>query len=629
MGIASPMIPERNTDGVPRQTIAISTFPPPRIRNFCILAHVDHGKTTLSDAILRRTGVLQRTGDVGCYLDKLEVEKARGITIKAQTCTFFVQDGDASFMLNLIDTPGHADFSYEVTRSLAVCEGAVLLIDANQGIQAQTMANYHAALDRGVEIIPTLSKLDSVLLCEDVGKAQDEIENAMGVFRSEILLTSARKEKGVEHLLKEIIRRFPAPSGDLTSPFRAVIFDVWPDPSSSTVRCLIRVADGTVEPKKRIKCLTSEVALDVIEVGIMYPEPVRTTQLRCGQVGYLLFVINNLGHKGPRIGETLTALNHHATPVVQFKSACPVVFSGLFPDQSTERVRLQHALYKLTSNDPSVTLTPVQCNALGQGWQLGFLGLLHMKIFKERLEQEYDETVLITPAVIQYLCRMRDGTNQKVTAHNFHSLSNQAECFLQPLVHAVVVLERRHVSDVITLLKAFRGEQVNSQNFSGNRLSLTFRLPLAAFCRGVHDRLKKLTSGYGSVEYDEPFYEECNLVKVDICVNKVVVDALSLLCEKVDALTMSRRICCALKNYLPRSTLDIPIVAKMGEKIVARETISGIKKDAARKCHAGDPTRKMKIIENQKKARKRNASRFVGGIEIDQNAIMEVMRSLM
>eukprot|EP00760_Papus_ankaliazontas_P004594 PhM_4_TR11977/c0_g2_i1/m.83914/K03596/lepA; GTP-binding protein LepA len=607
----------------------MTAFPKERIRNFCIIAHIDHGKTTLSDAIMRRTGLLNPNGTVATYLDKLEVEKQRGITIKAQSCSLFVkpdEDKEDIYLLNLIDTPGHVDFAYEVSRSISVCEGAVLLVDAKQGIEAQTMANLQMALDKNATVVPALTKVDSVLHTEEIDEVLGEMEDNVAVLKSEVVMTSAREQLGIEELLKAIVKLVPPPKGDLQKPFRALVFDAWPEPASETLTCLIRVVDGSVKARDKIHFIARKQTVQVKEIGVMYPEPIPTATLQSGQVGYVSFTHPSQERVG--IGDTLSS-DPKAELVAQFKTMSPVVFAGVYPDKDADPLVLQASIDKLMANDPSITISTVSCEALGRGYQLGFLGMLHMKVFQERLETEYNQTVLLTPATVTYRFREEDGTEHDLTAAKWQEVqSNRTKIqFMQPVVTVTLTAPMEYVSPINTLAMEYHGMQVDFKTLRKG-VCLVYKMPLASMARGFFERLKKTTSGFASMEYDEPEYEECDLAKLDIYVNRVRVDALSVLCLKDETYKVGRRVCQALRSHIPRMVLDIPITAQLGGKIIARETVAGIRKDVTHKCHAGDPTRKMKLLDNQKNARKKLASRLVGGVELDQNALLAAMQAI-
>ncbi|KNH06813.1 GTP-binding protein [Perkinsela sp. CCAP 1560/4] len=632
IGIAPPMIPEGNRTGIARTVIDIDYFTPDKVRNFCIIAHIDHGKTTLSDAILRRTGVLRDTGSVPqCgYLDKLDVERERGITVKAQTCTMFLRfpGEDKTFMCNLIDTPGHADFSYEVKRSLSVCESAVLLVDVSQGIEAQTMSNFHLAMEQDVHILPVLSKLDRVLDKSDIGAAEDEMEESLGVFKSEILHTAAKKLLGVECLLEGVVQRCPSPTVNTETTCRATIFDAWPE--KDFVRCFVRVVQGTLREGMGARLHYCATVCKVQQVGIMFPEPVRTPHLCAGHVGYALLPNDALDFSA-LIGETLLDASAPEQSISRaFRPSRPVVFAGFYPDCESDSTSLKRALAMLTTNDPSVTLESTRCAALGNGFQLGFLGMLHMKVFKERLASEFNEIVLVTPASIAYRAQLSNGEEIALDRSAWESHRGQITQFLQPITKATVVCHQNYEGSVRELLeRRYHAIPVDQRTLRWNRTSLIYRLPLLAFSRGLFDQLKIVTSGYGSVEYEDPTYEPCDIVMLSIFVGDTEVEALSMPVERNDAHQVGRRFCQALHKHIPRSTLDVRLTARIGGKIVARETLAGLRKDVTHKCHAGDPTRKMKLLDNQKKARKlNNAKRKVGSIEIGQEAILAAMDTL-
>ena len=631
IGVQPPIASEGNRVGIARKSIDMRYFTPDRVRNFCVIAHIDHGKTTLSDAILRRTGVLKESGDVPQvgYLDKLDVEKERGITVKAQPCSMFIQlpGSSSTIMCNLIDTPGHADFSYEVTRSLAVCEAAVLLVDATQGIQAQTMSNFHLAMERDVHIIPALSKIDRVLQQSDIDAAATEMEDSLGVFSSEIVHTAGKKLHGVESLLTAVVARCPPPQGGPDDDLRATVFDAWPE--RGAVRCFIRIVRGTLREGDAIRLHHRATVSSATEVGIMFPEPVRTTHLSVGHVGYVLLPLETLDVTG-LIGEAVVRPDAPDIAIERpFRPSRPVVFAGFYPDGESDAHALKKALQRLTTNDPSVCMESTKCAALGSGFQLGFLGMLHMKVFKERLANECHEIVLVTPASIDFRAQLRSGEEVALTRTAWTAHAGQIAQFLQPMTNATVVCSEKYATKVRELLeRQHQAIPVDYRMLRFGRVSLIYRIALQAFSRGLYDQLKRVTSGYGSIEYEDPVYEPCDIVLLCIFVGATELEALSTPCERQSAHRVGRGICQTLRAHLSRGVADVPITAQIGGKTVARETLAGVRKNVTHKCHAGDPTRKMKLLENQKRARKLSATRRVDTVEIGQEAILAAMNAM-
>lgn len=643
-------IPKTQQMGCPRTPealVRLTHFPRERIRNFSIIAHIDHGKTTLSDAILRRTGVLLADGAVGTYMDKLSVEKERGITIKAQSCSMFVTYQGEEYLLNLIDTPGHVDFQYEVSRSLGASEGAVLLVDASQGIEAQTMANFYLAMEANLTIVPALTKLDTILGDEPIENALRQIEDATGLLSREVILTSARQKAGVEAVLEAVITRVPPPEGKVSTkmphvsqagtltqssgevPLRALLFDCWHRTDQrfgEGVMCLVRVVDGEVSVKTPACFLHSKKRYQVKEVGIMHPEPCTVGALSAGMVGYLFLC--ELTRADVAIGDTI-ASTFAVDPIPGFKLVKPVVFAGFFPDEGEQVSSLREAVDKLRITDPSVTISLLECPALGSGLQLGFLGMLHMSVFQERLFAEFDKKVLVTPAQVQYRYQDKEGTEHDLTVYNWKWPHEGALIYKEPYVKATIVCLNEHFGAINSeALMNYRAEQLDMKPVDGTRMSIRYKMPMAELARGFFDKLKSISHGYASLDYDEPVYEEVDLVKVDVIINKARLSALSTICPRQDSQAVGRRIVASLKTNLTRSSVDLPIQALVGNKIIARETVGAYRKDVCAKIHAGDISRKQKKWADQKKGKDRLARRSVGTVQLDQDVIAEAMGAM-
>jgi elongation factor 4 len=643
--IKPPMGCPRSQDDLRRLT----AFPKERIRNFSIIAHIDHGKTTLSDAILRRTGVLATDGSVGTYMDKLQVERERGITIKAQTCSMFVTYKGEDYLLNLIDTPGHVDFQYEVSRSLGASEGALLLVDASQGIEAQTMANFYLALENNLTIVPALTKLDTVMGDEPVDAVMQQLEDATGLMRSEVLLTSARQKLGIETALEAIIQRVPAPSGKSSTqaanvsaagtltvssgdvPLRALLFDCWPHKDAKGadgIMCLVRVVDGEVSVKTVASFLHSKKRYPVKEVGIMHPEPCAVGCLTSGMVGYLFIL--GIQRSDVMIGDTIASTAQHVVPIPGFRTVNPVVFAGFFPDEGDQVSHLRESVDGLRVTDPSVTCTPLECPALGPGIQLGFLGMLHMKVFQERLFAEFARKVLVTPPQVQYRYIDHEGKNHELTVFNWKWHHEGAASYEEPWIRAVIIMPLEHFGVVNgEALQHFRAEQLDMKPVDGTRISVRYRMPLAELARGFFDRVKSLSHGYASLDYDEVVYEPADLVKVDVIINKAKISALSCICPRQDSQAIGRRIVSSLKENLTRSSVDLPIQACVANKCIARETVGAYKKDVTAKIHGGDLSRKQKKWADQKKGKERMAKRSIGTVALDQEVLAAAMGASM
>ncbi|RNE98576.1 putative GTP-binding protein [Trypanosoma rangeli] len=674
MGAPRPLHDERAC-----HTLAmLASFPPSRIRNFAVVAHVDHGKTTLSDAVLRRTGVLSGS-QVGTYTDRLLVERQRGITVKAQTCSIFVVHNGEEFLLNLIDTPGHVDFQYEVSRSLSASEAALLLVDVAQGIEAQTMAHFHTALERGLTIIPVFTKMDTVLSDVPVDRALQELEDSTGLLRREVVFTSAKEQLGVEGLLRTIVERVPPPVGlvglsDLRQlppllpgsaertamekkmvPLRALLFDSWTsecggglrraaprggdkgnssDCSDGNVTCLIRVIDGTLTAKTVVLFYHSHRRCEALEVGIIHPELRPTTALTAGMVGYVTF--SKLSREDFSVGETLYTLptrtftRESIVPVTGFKRVHPVVFAGFYPDEGEYITQLREAVEKLRVNEPAVTMEPLDCPALGAGLQLGFLGMLHMQVFQERLLAEFGQRVLVTPPLVQYKYREvgvdAEAPLKPLTVHSWRWLHEGVSCYLEPYVTVTIITPREHFQGIDSeALQQFRGEQLDMRVLDDARILVRYKMPLADLVRGFFDVVRSVSHGYASLDYDDPVYEEADLVKVEVAVQKSRVSALSVICPRSEASAVGKRIVSSLKSNLTRGAVDIPLQAMVGAKIIARETVRAYRKDVTAKIHAGDISRKQKKWNDQKKGKERMARRTVGTVTLDQSVLAAAM----
>ena len=623
-------VPITEPMGVVKTTVDIKTmtsYPQDRIRNFSIIAHIDHGKTTLSDSILRRCDMLDRDGAVSRFLDKLEVERERGITIKAQTCSFFVKsakDGK-EYMINLIDTPGHVDFQYEVSRSLGASEGAVLLVDATQGVEAQTMANFYLALDANLDIIPALTKLDAVLQEKSITDAISQMEDSTGLLGSETVLTAARAKRGIEAVLEAVIERVRSPEGDVEKPARALLFDCWSNPDSKVggVVGLIRVIDGKITPKMGVSLLHSKKRVQIESVGIMQTEAIPCAALSAGMVGYV--VLPTLDRRDLLIGDTFGA-NGDVEPIPGFKVVKPMVFAGFFPDEAEIITNMQEAVENLRVNDPSVTVELIKCPALGPGLQLGFLGMLHMQVFQERLFSEYAKKVLVTPAQVQYQYEDKNGKTHPLSVYNWKWKHEGAERYLEPMVKATVVCQNEFFQDINNAaVTEFRAECLEMRQIDSNRMVGLFRMPLADLARGFFSFVKQTSHGFGTLEYDDPTYEESDLVKIDVLVNKAEISALSTITPRSRHFVIAKRLVKSLKDHLPSTIVDLPIQAMLSGKCIARETVGSNKKDVTSKIHAGDISRKRKKWDDQKKGKDKLAKRSVGTAQIDQETLAAAM----
>lgn len=590
------------------------------IRNFAIIAHIDHGKSTLADRMIEYCGGLQSREMQEQVLDSMDIERERGITIKAQTVrlNYTAEDGK-TYQLNLIDTPGHVDFSYEVSRSLASCEGSVLVVDATQGVEAQTLANVYLAIDNNHEIIPVLNKID--LPSAEPERIKQQIEDVIGLDTSEAVETSGKTGLGVPALLEAIVRRLPAPQGDASAPLKALLIDSWYDPYLGVI-ILVRIHDGVLKRKTQIRMMSNNNTYLVDKVGIFTPKMQDIDALYPGEVGFITASIKSVSDC--HIGDTITDNKVPcATPLKGFKPSVPVVFCSIFPVDSSEYESLKDALAKLKLNDASIDYQNENSAALGLGFRCGFLGLLHMEIIEERLDREFDLDIITTAPSVAYKINLTDGS--QITLHNPADMPDvtQIKSIEEPWVKATILVPDTYLGAVLKLCTERRGEQIEL-TYAGSRAMLVYKLPLNEIVFDFYDRLKSITSGYASFDYELTGYAESDLVKVQILINEEPVDALAFLCHRSDAESRGRQICERLKDLIPRHLFKIPIQAAIGGRIVARETISAMRKDVTAKCYGGDVTRKRKLLDKQKKGKKR--MRQFGKVEVPQSAFIEALR---
>lgn len=590
------------------------------IRNFAIIAHIDHGKSTLADRMIEYCGGLQSREMQEQVLDSMDIERERGITIKAQTVrlNYTAEDGK-TYQLNLIDTPGHVDFSYEVSRSLASCEGSVLVVDATQGVEAQTLANVYLAIDNNHEIIPVLNKID--LPSAEPERVKQQIEDVIGLDTSEAVETSGKTGLGIPALLEAIVRRLPAPQGDASAPLKALLIDSWYDPYLGVI-ILVRIHDGVLKRKTQIRMMSNNNTYLVDKVGIFTPKMQDIDALYPGEVGFITASIKSVSDC--HIGDTITDNKVPcATPLKGFKPSVPVVFCSIFPVDSSEYESLKDALAKLKLNDASIDYQNENSAALGLGFRCGFLGLLHMEIIEERLDREFDLDIITTAPSVAYKINLTDGS--QITLHNPADMPDvtQIKSIEEPWVKATILVPDTYLGAVLKLCTERRGEQIEL-TYAGSRAMLVYKLPLNEIVFDFYDRLKSITSGYASFDYELTGYAESDLVKVQILINEEPVDALAFLCHRSDAESRVRQICERLKDLIPRHLFKIPIQAAIGGRIVARETISAMRKDVTAKCYGGDVTRKRKLLDKQKKGKKR--MRQFGKVEVPQSAFIEALR---
>jgi GTP-binding protein LepA len=590
------------------------------IRNFSIIAHIDHGKSTLADRFIQHCGGLSDREMEAQVLDSMDLERERGITIKAQTAalTYTARDGQI-YQLNLIDTPGHVDFSYEVSRSLAACEGALLVVDASQGVEAQTVANCYTAIEQGVEVVPVLNKMD--LPQADPSRVIAEIEDIIGIPAQDALEVSAKTGEGLIDVLEAVIARIPAPRGDAAKPLKALIIDSWFDNYVGVVM-LVRVVDGVLRPKDRILFMSTQNSYLCEQVGVFTPKSREKDVLSAGEVGFVIAGIKEL--KAARVGDTLTRADEPATEALPgFKEIKPQVFAGLYPVDSSEYDALRDALEKLHLNDSSLRYEPESSQALGFGFRCGFLGLLHLDIVQERLEREYGMALITTAPTVVYQVALKDGTVLEIENPSRLPDASTVEEVREPIINASILVPQDYVGPVITLCTQKRGLQKNMQ-YMGRQVKLTYELPLNEVVMDFFDRLKSVSRGYASLDYDFLEYRAGDLVKLDILINGERVDALSLIVHRENAQYRGRDLASKMRELIPRQMFDIAVQAAIGSHIIARETVKALRKNVLAKCYGGDITRKKKLLEKQKAGKKR--MKQVGSVEIPQEAFLAILQ---
>jgi GTP-binding protein LepA len=590
------------------------------IRNFSIIAHIDHGKSTLADRFIQVCGGLSEREMESQVLDSMELERERGITIKAQTAalSYRARNGQ-TYALNLIDTPGHVDFSYEVSRSLAACEGALLVVDASQGVEAQTVANCYTATEQGVEVVPVLNKMD--LPQADPDRVITEIEDIIGISAKDALKVSAKTGEGVEDILEAVIARIPSPRGDPGRPLKALIIDSWFDNYVGVVM-LVRVVDGELRPKDRILLMSSAAIYQCEQVGVFTPKSRGRDALSAGEVGFVVAGIKEL--QAARVGDTLTLADNRAEhPLPGFKEIKPQVFAGLYPVDANEYDALREALQKLHLNDSSLKYEPESSQALGFGFRCGFLGLLHLDIVQERLEREYNMALITTAPTVVYQVALRDGSVGEIENPSRLPDASKIEEIREPIITASILVPQDYVGAVITLCMQKRGVQRNMQ-YLGRQVMLTYELPLNEVVMDFFDRLKSMSRGYASLDYDFLEYRAGDLVKLDILINGERVDALSVIVHRDNAQYRGRELAGKMRELIPRQMFDIAVQAAIGSHIIARETIKALRKNVLAKCYGGDITRKKKLLEKQKAGKKR--MKQVGSVEIPQEAFLAILQ---
>jgi GTP-binding protein LepA len=598
----------------------MTDVPVSRIRNFCIIAHIDHGKSTLADRLLQSTGTVSEREMRPQLLDNMELERERGITIKLQAArmTHRAKDGQ-EYVLNLIDTPGHVDFTYEVSRSLAACEGALLVVDASQGVEAQTLANVYLALENNLEIIPVINKID--LPGADPDRVTREIEEVIGLDCSGAILASAKMGIGIDEILEAVVERIPPPRDTIAEPLRALIFDSYYDPYRGVI-VYVRIMDGTVRVKDKITLMASGREFDIDEVGVLRPTQVPVNELHAGEVGYISAAIKTVEHA--RVGDTVTLVANPALePLPGYTEAKPMVFCGLFPTDSDQFPELREALERLKLNDAALHYEPEVSGAMGFGFRCGFLGLLHMEVVQERLEREYNLDLIITAPSVVYQVTLNNGTVVRVDNPSELPSPNERQSIEEPIVKVEVILPKDYVGTVMELCENKRGTFKDMRHVAQSRTTVIYELPLAEVVTDFFDQLKSRTRGYASMDYQVIGYQEGDLVRLDIMINADVVDSLSTIVHRDKAYYVGRQLVSKLKELIPRHQFEVPIQAAIGSKIIARETIPALRKNVLAKCYGGDITRKRKLLEKQKEGKKRMKS--VGTVEVPQAAFMAVL----
>ncbi|KAK9810141.1 hypothetical protein WJX72_005508 [[Myrmecia] bisecta] len=598
---------------------SVTHFPPERIRNFSIIAHVDHGKSTMADRLMELTGAI-RKGMQEQYLDKLQVERERGITVKAQTVSLVYRHKGADYLLNLIDTPGHVDFSYEVSRSLAACQGALLLVDASQGIQAQTVANFFLAFDQDLAVVPVLNKID--MATAEPARVAAEMQQAFDIDPASCLLASAKTGRGLEQVLPAVIERIPAPQGREEGRLRMLLFDAYHDEYRGVV-CLVEVVDGQLHKGDKVVSASNGEQHDILEVGVLAPEPHATGRLCTGQVGYIITGLKTT--KSARVGDTWFLDKQPVPALPGFKPSKSMVFAGIYPVSAADFEQLDHAVERLTLNDASIAFKKENSAALGAGFRCGFLGLLHMEVFHQRLEQEHGASLITTAPTVPYMLEHSDGSKTEIQNPSQFPLGQKLAGVWEPTVVATIVTPSDYVGRIMELCQDRRGDLTEHAVIAANRTLLRYTLPLAELGGDFYDELKSLTSGYASFDYEESEYRKADLVRLDLLLNGEAVDALARVVHRGKAQSMGRRMCAKMKELLGRQLFEVTIQAAANNRIIARETISALRKNVLAKCYGGDVSRKRKLLEKQKEGKKR--MRRVGSVDVPQEVFHALMKT--
>ncbi len=599
-----------------------NSFKMKNIRNFCIIAHIDHGKSTLADRLLQTTGTISDREMKDQALDDMDIERERGITIKSHAIQMDYEQNGEKYILNLIDTPGHVDFSYEVSRSIAACEGALLIVDASQGIEAQTISNLYLALEHDLEIIPILNKMD--LPGAEPEAVTDQIVELIGCDPEDVIPASGKTGLGVDKILEAVISRIPAPTGDVQAPLQAMIFDSVFNPFRGVI-AYYRVLNGSIKKGQKIKFVNTGKAYDADEIGILKMDLVPKKEVSAGDVGYIISGIKQA--KEVKVGDTITLVENPCKEAVKgFEDVKPMVFAGIYPVDTDDFEELRYSMEKLQLNDSSLVFEPESSAALGFGFRCGFLGMLHMEIIQERLEREFNMTVITTVPNVSYFTYLRKNPEEKIIVNNPSELPDPAavEFIEEPYIKAQVITKSEYIGQVMNLCIEKRGELKNQVYLTQDRVEITFEMPLAEIVFDFYDRLKSVSRGYASFDYFPIGYKKSDLVKMDVLLNHEQVDALSALVHRSNAFDLGKKICLKLKELIPRQQFEIPIQAAIGAKVIARETIKALRKDVTAKCYGGDITRKRKLLEKQKQGKKR--MRQVGKVEVPQEAFLAVLK---
>ena len=590
------------------------------IRNFSIIAHIDHGKSTLADRILEETGAITEREKQDQLLDNMDIERERGITIKLNAVQLKYHYNNEDYILHLIDTPGHVDFNYEVSRSLAACEGAILVVDAAQGIEAQTLANLYLALDNNLSIIPVINKID--LPNADVDKVTKELEDTFGFNKNEIILTSAKNGVGIKELIHAIIEKIPAPTGDINKPLQALIFDSFYDPYRGVV-VLIRIVNGKVRVGDKIKLMATQKVEEVVELGVNSPKEIKKDELVAGEVGYLCASIKDISDI--KVGDTITLNNNPASDILPgYKPMKPMVFSGIYPIETSKYPDLREALEKLKLNDASLEFTPETSKALGFGFRCGFLGLLHLEIIKERIEREFNINLIVTSPSVIYEVTLTDDSIINIDSPSKMPDKVKIKDIKEPYIKTSIFVPSDYIGPIMELCQDKRGNYISMEYLDKTRVNIHYEIPLSEIVYDFFDRLKSISKGYASFDYDLIGYKSSDLVKMDILLNGEVVDALSVIVHKDFAYKRGRNIVETLRKMIPRQQFEVPVQASIGNKVIARETIKAVRKDVLAKCYGGDVSRKRKLLEKQKEGKKR--MKMVGRVEIPEEAFLAVLK---